>query len=124
MADYGLVENYLHRFCGINPGSAHTYMKIFRDASHKSLDVTAVLDLPQTMTDVRVLFRRCGVRYDDAWYSPPSGLHEKGSQYLILAQDPQDPKCITTVGVVWAHVVQVNATFIESNLLEISFHVI
>jgi hypothetical protein len=61
------------------------------------------------MLDVRVLFRRCGVRYDDHWYVPPGNLHEKGTNFLILIADPQDTKATTNVGVVWAHVVQVIA---------------
>lgn len=101
------MENYLLRFCGINTGSSQSYLKMFREASHKSLDLTAVLDLPQTMMDVRVLFRRLGVTYQDHWYSPPVGQHEKGTNYLILAPDPQDPKGLSTAGLVWVHVVQV-----------------
>lgn len=107
--DYSSVENYLHRFCGINSASCYTYLKMFRDSAHRSLDLTVVLDLPHSMMDVRHLFRRCRVRYDDHWYSTPVGAHEKGTTYLILAPDQQDPKGLTSVGLVWAHVVQVSA---------------
>lgn len=94
------------RFCGINHGSVYAYLKMFREASHKSLDLTVVLDLPHTMMDVRFLFQRMGVGYDDAWYSPPGSAYEKGTSYLILVPDPTDPKMTTTLGGVWVHVVQ------------------
>lgn len=105
--DYGHVENYLLKYCGINLGMSYTYLKMFKDAAHRTLDLSVVLDLPQSMLDVRILFRRCGVRYDDHWYSPPGNLHEKGTNLLILVGDPQDPKATNSVGAVWAHVVQV-----------------
>ncbi len=108
--DYGCVENYLHRYCGINSSSTYTYLKMFRDAAHRSLDLTVVLDLPHSMMDVRHLFRRFRVRYDDHWFSVPVGPHEKGTTYLILAPDPQDQRGQTSVGTVWAHVVQVSRT--------------
>lgn len=108
------MENYLLRFCGINTGSSQSYLKMFREASHKSLDLTTVLDLPQTMMDVRVLFRRCGVQYNDNWYSPPVGQHEKGTNYIILAPDPQDTKGLSTAGLVWVHVVQVTPHDVKS----------
>ncbi len=60
------------------------------------------------MMDVRPLFRRFGVRYDDHWFSVPVGPHEKGTTDLILAPDPQDQRGQTSVGTVWAHVVQVS----------------
>lgn len=106
MVDYGLVENYLLRYCGINLGSTFTYLKMFRDCAHRSLDMTSVLDLPHTMMDVRGLFARCRVRYEDCWYCPPNGHHEKGTNYLMLVADPQDPKGLGSVGTVWVHVVQ------------------
>jgi len=107
IVDYGLIENYLFRFCGINQASVYAYLKMFKESAHRSLDLTAVLDLPQTMLDVRILFERCKVRYDQGWYSPPGSYHDKGTNYLILVPDQQDPKGTTGVGNVWAHVVQV-----------------
>ncbi len=105
--DYGHVENYLLRYCGINLGMTYTYLKMFKDAAHRTLDLTYVLDLPHSMLDVRHLFRRCGVRYEDHWYVPPGNLHEKGTNYLILVADPTDSKAVNNVGAVWVHVVQV-----------------
>jgi len=111
IVDYGLVENYLFRFCGINQSSVYAYLKMFKEAAHRSLDLTAVLDLPQTMLDVRILFERCRVRYEQGWYSPPGSYHDKGTNYLILVADQQDPKGTLGVGNVWAHVVQVRFIF-------------
>jgi len=87
---------------------------MFKDAAHRSIDLTTVLDLPATMLDVRVLFTRCGVNYQDHWYTPPGTLHEKGTNYLILVPDPQDAKGTGNLGAVWAHVVQVRFSMRES----------
>lgn len=59
------------------------------------------------MLDVRHMFEKCDVQYRAEWYDMPVGKHEKGTNYLIIQPDPQDPKCTGTVGIVWAHVTQV-----------------
>jgi hypothetical protein len=89
---------------------------MFRDAAHKALDLTVVLDLPHSMMDIRPLFRRFRVRYDDHWYSVPVGPHEKGTTYLILSPDQQDPRMLSSVGTVWAHVVQVSSLHMPNHL--------
>lgn len=115
--DYGHVENYLLRYCGMNLGLTYTYLKMFKDASHRSLDVTTVLDLPYSMLDVRHLFRRLEVRYEDHWYTPPGTTYEKGTNYLILIPDNTDTKGVSSVGTVWAHVVQVCNVFADANFV-------
>jgi hypothetical protein len=106
-ANYNQIEKYFSQYCGINIGSQHTYLKIFKDAAHRSLDLTNVLDLPYSMMDIRIFFRRCNISYEDHWYVPPGGNHEKGINFLILIEDKADIKGLTTVGTVWVHVSQI-----------------
>jgi hypothetical protein len=117
--DYAEVEEYLQRYCGVNQGSAFTYTRMFKDSANKVLDLTDFLCLPTTMLDVRVLFRRMGVRYDDSWYTVPGDAAHIGTRYLVLVPDPADKNGTSGVGMVWAHVVQhllVSALIGESHL--------
>lgn len=106
ISSYNQIEKYLFQYCGINIGSQYTYLKLFRDAAHRSLDLTALLDLTHSMMDIRIFFSRCNIPYEDHWYCPPGGNHEKGTNYLILIEDKADIKGQTTVGTVWVHAVQ------------------
>ena len=104
--DYSQLEHYLQKYCSINHGSDYTYRRMFRDASNKIIDLTDFLDLRDSMLDIRTLFNRCGVRYDNAWYNTPGDKQQSGNRYLILTPDPADKAGTTTVGKVWIHVVQ------------------
>jgi hypothetical protein len=104
--DYAQLEKYLQKFCSINYGSLYTYLRMFRDASTKIVDLTEFLDLHESMMDVRILFRRCDVRYDPAWFNSPGEKQHAGNRFLILMPDPADKAGTSTVGKVWVHVVQ------------------
>jgi hypothetical protein len=104
--DYAQFEHYLQKYCSINHGSDYTYRHMIRDAATKIVDLTDFLDLPDSMTDARILFHRCGVRYDSSWYNTPGDKQQSGNRYLILIPDPADRAGTTTVGRVWVHVVQ------------------
>jgi hypothetical protein len=58
------------------------------------------------MLDVRGLFRRCGVRYENDWYNSPGDKQQSGNRYVILVSDPADKLGTYTVGKVFVHVVQ------------------
>jgi len=103
---YGIVEHYLQKFCGMNHGSLYSYMQAFKNASQKIIDPTDFLDLEDSAMDVRLLFRRCGVRYEDQWYNTPGDKKVSGNRYLILVPEPADRAGTTTVGRVFVHVVQ------------------
>jgi len=104
--DYAQFEHYLQKYCSINHGSDYTYRHMIRDAATKIVDLTDFLDLPESMTDARILFHRCGVRYDSAWYNTPGDRQQSGNRYLIIVPDPADRAGTTTVGRVWVHVLQ------------------
>lgn len=120
VASYNQVEKYLFQYCGINIGSTYTYLKMFRDAAHRSLDLSSLIDLSYSMMDIRIFFQRCNISYEDHWYTPPGGNYEKGVNYLILIEDKADIKGQTTVGTVWVHAVQL--LFINSLLANSELH--
>jgi hypothetical protein len=104
--DYAQLERYLTKYCSINHGSLYTYLRMFREASHKIVDLSEFLDLSDSMIDGRILFRRCDVRYDPSWYNTPGDKQHSGNRYLILMPDPADKAGTSTVGRVWVHIVQ------------------
>jgi hypothetical protein len=104
--DYAQFEHYLQKYCSINHGSDFTYRQMIREAATKIVDLTDFLDLSDSMTDVRILFQRCGVRYDPAWFNTPGDRQQSGNRYIILVPDPADRAGTSSVGKVWVHVVQ------------------
>ena len=106
VGDYSQLEHYLQKYCSINHGSSHTYIRMFRESANKSIDMSDFLDLPDSMMDVRPLFHRMGVRYDTTWYNTPGDKQHSGNRYMILTPDPADKAGTYTVGKVWVHVIQ------------------
>jgi hypothetical protein len=104
--DYAQLEHYLQKFVGINHGSSYTYRKMLQQAANKIINLTEFLDLPESMLDVRGLFRRCCVRYENDWYNSPGDKQQSGNRYVILVSDPADKLGTYTVGKVFVHVVQ------------------
>ena len=103
---YSNLEHYLQKYCGINHGSYHTYREMFRLAANKIINLDDFLDLADSMMDVRLLFKRCGVRYEDQWYNTPGEKQQAGNRYLILVPEPADKAGTSSVGRVFVHVVQ------------------
>ena len=103
---YANVEHYLQKYCGINHNSDFTYRRMFQSAANKIINLDDFLDLVNSMMDVRVLFRRCGVRYEDEWYNTPGDKQKQGNHYLIIVPEPADKAASASVGRVFVHVVQ------------------